>query len=216
MLPLIPSRLLKIDETTVGEHFSLAATDTCYYIWEYAARQRFDFSPTNQLVKNLKIKRTDIVASPPRLKYKQEAIAHCANALRTLIPQAWVENSATIVPVPGSKANGHPDFDDRLQLILGKAFSGYNADIRPLLIQTESKPADHEHAVRLSYAELRAITRIDASCAARGPTRPVIAVIDDVLTSGKHLKVAQDLLSQRFPDATIIGIFIARCVRIES
>lgn len=215
MLPPIPSRLLQIDETTVGEHFSLAAADKCYYIWEYAARQPFNFSPTNQLVKNLKIKPTEIVASPPRLKYKQEAIAHCANALRTLIPQAWVENSATIVPLPGSKANGHPDFDDRLPLILRNAFSGYDADIRPLLIQTESTLADHENAIRLSHAELRTVTHIDADCAARGAIRPVIAVLDDVLNSGKHFKVAQDLLSERFPHATIIGIFIARCVRIE-
>lgn len=215
MLPPIPSRLLQIDETTVGQHFSLAATDTCYYIWEYAARQPFNFSPTNQLVKNLKIKPIEIVASPPRRRYKQEAIAHCANALRTLIPQGWVENDATIVPLPGSKANGHPDYDDRLQLILRNAFSGYDADIRPLLIQTESTPADHENAVRLSPAELRTVTHIDAERAARGATRPVIAVLDDVLNSGKHFKVAQELLSQRFPDTTIIGIFIARCVRIE-
>jgi predicted amidophosphoribosyltransferase len=215
LLPPIPSRLLQIDETTVGEHFSLAATDTCYYIWEYAARQPFNFSPTNQLVKNLKIKPTEIAASPARRKYKQEAVAHCANALRALIPQGWVENHATIVPLPGSKANGHPDFDNRLQAILRQAFAGYNADVRPIVTQTESRPADHEHADRLRPSELRAITQIDEALALRAAPRPVIAVLDDVLNSGKHFKVAQDLLSDRFRDARIIGIFIARCVRIE-
>jgi hypothetical protein len=60
LLPSIPQRLLQIDETTVGEHFSLAASDFCYYVWEYTAGQRYDFSPTNQLIANLKIKPTAI------------------------------------------------------------------------------------------------------------------------------------------------------------
>lgn len=56
MLPIIPEKLWKIDDSTVGQHFSLSATDQCYYIWEYTAGRRYDFSPTNQLITNLKIK----------------------------------------------------------------------------------------------------------------------------------------------------------------
>jgi hypothetical protein len=56
LLPPIPQKLRKIDDSTVGEHFWLDGTDGCYYIWEYAARKRYDFSPANQLVFNLKIK----------------------------------------------------------------------------------------------------------------------------------------------------------------
>jgi hypothetical protein len=56
LLPAIPQRMLQIDETTVADHFSLATSDVCFYIWEYTAGQRYDFSPTNQLISNLKIK----------------------------------------------------------------------------------------------------------------------------------------------------------------
>jgi hypothetical protein len=33
-----------------------------------------------------------------------------------------------------------------------------------------------------------------------------------VLNSGKHFKGVQQLLAQRFPDATILGVFLARCL----
>jgi hypothetical protein len=56
-----------------------------------------------------------------------------------------------------------------------------------------------------------AVTRIDESLVGAG-VRPQIMVFDDVLNSGKHFKVAQQLLSQRFPDASIVGVFLARCL----
>ena len=44
-------------------------------------------------------------------------------------------------------------------------------------------------------------------------TRPVIVIVDDVLNSGKHFKVAQSLIKGRYADAEIRGVFLARCVR---
>jgi hypothetical protein len=34
----------------------------------------------------------------------------------------------------------------------------------------------------------------------------------DELKSGKHFKVAQQLLAQRFPDAKILGVFLTQCL----
>jgi len=203
--------LLQIDETTVGDHFSLAASDTCFYIWEYAAGRHYDFSPTNQLISNLKIKPSQLAARPRRARYKQQAIHHCAAALRGLIQASWVEGIGTFVPMPTSKIAGHEDCDDRIQRLLSSAFHGLNADIRPLLEQTESTAADHESPDRLPYGALRAVTRIDEAHAA-APPRAIIAVIDDVLNSGKHFKVAQELFAKHFPGIPVIGIFLARCI----
>jgi hypothetical protein len=50
LLPPIPQRLLQIDEITVGKHFYLDASDQCFYVWEYTAGERYDFSPTNQRI----------------------------------------------------------------------------------------------------------------------------------------------------------------------
>ena len=212
MLSSIPRRLLQIDETTVGEHFSLAASDCCYYVWEYTAGQRYDFSPTNQLISNLKIKPTQIGASPRRDRHKQQAISHSAAALRSLVQRTWAEQHGTFIPMPASKVPGHRDHDDRIHRLLQAAFAGFDADIRPMLEQAANTPADHESDERLSYAALRELTRINEPYAMT-PPRPNIAVVDDVLNSGKHFKVAQELLSQRFPGIPVIGIFLARCIR---
>jgi hypothetical protein len=203
--------MLQVDETTVGEHFSLQLSDQCFYIWEYSARQRYDFSPTNQLIANLKIKPNQIAASPRRDYYKQHAIEHSARALRSLIQGDWVEQHGTLVPMPPSKVVGDPDHDDRIGKILRIAFGSFDADIRPLMEQTTSTAADHESTERLSYATLLGLMRIAEGQA--HPPRRNIAVVDDVLNSGKHFKVVQHVLSQRFPGIPVIGVFIARCIR---
>jgi hypothetical protein len=211
LLPPIPEKLWTIDESTVGEHFSLRESDQCYYIWEYTAGKRYDFSPTNQLISNLKIKPSRIAQSPGRNHYKQQAINHAAAGLRHFLPQIYAEQSATFIPVPGSKATGDPDHDDRMLRVLQRAFHGWMADIRPMLELTESTPADHETTDRLSYDELLAISRL------RDPSgkalRPIVVVVDDVLNSGKHFKVAQALISAQFPTVEIRGLFLARCIR---
>jgi hypothetical protein len=128
LLPSIPQRLLQIDETTVGEHFSLVASDFCYYIWEYTAGQ------------HLKIKPTQIAVNPRRDHHKQQAISHSAAALRSLIQRTWVEQHGTFVPMPASKIPKHQDYDDRIYRLLQAAFAGFNADIRPMLELSQRFP----------------------------------------------------------------------------
>ena len=80
-----------------------------------------------------------------------------------------------------------------------------------MLELTESMPADHGADDRISYEELLALTRLTA--AANTSPRLLIVIVDDVLNSGKHFWVAQQLLAERFPETEIRGLFIARCVR---
>jgi hypothetical protein len=211
LLPPIPEKLRRIDDSTVGEHFSLDGADRCYYIWEYAARKRYDFSPANQLVFNLKIKPSVLAKAPTRGRYKLEAIAHSGAALRSLITRVFVETRATFVPIPCSKAAPDPDYDDRLARVLANAFQGWEADVRQMLTLTHSTPADHESVDRLTFEELRAITELRSPFGAE--PRPVIVIVDDVLNSGKHFKVAQSFIKACYPSAEIRGVFLARCVR---
>ncbi|MBS1994788.1 MAG: hypothetical protein JSS86_00700 [Cyanobacteria bacterium SZAS LIN-2] len=180
-------------------------------MWEYTAGKDYSFSPTNNLIKNLKITPSEILQSPRRAHYKDEATDHAAKTLRQLISRGFVEQRATFVPVPGSKARGDPDFDDRMGRVLTTAFGDFDADIREMLAQTESTAADHTTDDRLTYDDLLRITKLTA--AAKTPPRPIIAIVDDVLNSGKHFRVAQQLLRDRFPETEIRGIFLARCIR---
>lgn len=211
MLPPIPEKLWQIDESTVGQHFSLRVTDQCFYFWEYTAGKRYDFSPTNQLIWNLKTKPVQIAKSPGRNFYKQQAINHSAAALRRLLGQGYVEQAATFIPVPGSKAPGDPNHDDRTLQVLQRAFHGWAADVRPILGLTQSTPADHENPDRLTYEDLLAITRLHDPSGT--PPRRVIVIVDDVLNSGKHFKVGQTLVSGQYGAVEIRGLFLARCIR---
>lgn len=211
MPPPIPEKLLRIDESTVGQHFSLRESDQCYYIWEYTAGKRYDFSPTNQLILNLKIKPSWIAKAPNRNYYKQQAVSHAAQGLLHFLPRAHVEQRATFVPVPGSKAAGDPDYDPRMQRVLERALQGWSADIRPMIELTKSVPADHETTDRIPYDELLAISKLND--VSGKPLRHIVVIVDDVLNSGKHFKVAQTLISAQAPTAEIRGLFVARCIR---
>jgi len=211
LLPPIPEKLWKIDESTVDQHFSLLESDQCYYIWEYTAGKRYDFSPTNRLISNLKIKPSQVAQSPNRYYYKEEAINHAASGLRQFLRRDYAEQHMTFIPVPGSKIAGDPDHDERMLCVLRRALQGWSADIRPMLELTQSTLADHETTDRLSYDELLAISRLNNPSSRA--LRPIVVVIDDVLNSGKHFKVAQALITEQFSDVEIRGLFLARCIR---
>jgi hypothetical protein len=211
LLPAVPTKLSQIDETTVSQHFLLHSSDICYHIWEYTRRGGFSASPTNNLISNLKKKPSKLLTNPREAPWKEQAIGYSAYALQRLMNRPWIEGYGTLVTVPCSKVAGHPDHDDRLMRVLQGAFSGYTADIRPLLIQTRSTTADHETSERQRFEELLAITRIDEAIVG-ADVRSQIMVFDDVLNSGKHFKVAQRLLAERFPGTPIIGVFLARCL----
>jgi len=211
LLPEIPKKLCRIDDSTRAQHFFLDEADRCFYIWEYAARKGYSFSPSNQLISNLKIEPSQIAKSPGRNRYKQQAISHSAAALRKLIGRATAEGPSTFIPVPGSKALDDADYDDRLIRVLQLTFENWNVDFRSLLKVTASTEADHKSAARLSFDELRALTRLKT--ATRTPLKPRVIVVDDVLNSGKHFKVAQSVITESFPDADVRGLFLARCVR---
>jgi hypothetical protein len=211
LLPPIPTKLSQIDETTVSQHFLLRSTDVCYHVWEYTRRGGFSASPTNNLISNLKKKPSKVLQNPREGPWKEQAISYCAQALRRLMNRPWIEGYGTLVPVPCSKIAGHADHDDRLIRVLLKAFDGFTTDIRPLLTQTSSTTADHETTERQRFEQLLAVTRVDEAIVGTG-ARSQIMVFDDVLNSGKHFKVAQQLLGQRFPGTPIIGVFLARCL----
>lgn len=200
-------RLLKIDETNVGTHWDLRETDQCFYIYEYTSGRDFSFSQYNDLISNLKKKPS---VSEAQLRHKRIAIGKCAAALRVTLSAQWLA-TATIVPTPPSKPVGHPDYDVRM---LQVAQQIPHRDVRQLVRQAGDFVASHERASqglgRISLQELLDAYSIDETLADPAPSR--IAVLDDVLTNGTHFRAMEMTLRTRFPQAEIIGLFIARRV----
>ena len=44
------------------------------------------------------------------------------------------------------------------------------------------------------------------------PEPSVIAIVDDVLTTGAHFRAASAILAAQFPEVQILGLFLARRV----
>lgn len=201
-------RLSQIDESNRDDHSRLTADDVCYYLFEYTSRRGYSFSSTNQLISNLKKKPS--TAGQPGYHYKARAITTCGQHLGAALNPAWLAD-ATLVPIPGSKAVGHPDYDDRVERIC-RAVRQPPPDVRPLVVQTASTTASHEagEGDRVTVEELLEVYAINEALAAPAPRK--IAIVDDVLTAGTHYRAMHITLSARFPNVPLIGLFIARRV----
>ncbi|MGH8177944.1 MAG: hypothetical protein ACREV5_16955, partial [Steroidobacter sp.] len=142
-----------IDDTNRGDHFFLEEHDKCYFFGEYFSGKGYSGGPTNQLIHNFKIKPSVAATNPARGTYKEKAVREIASGLRRAIKPGSIPEM-TFVPIPPSKIRGHADYCDRLSRTLRTAFGGLGADIRELLMQTESTEADHARADRMSKDEL--------------------------------------------------------------
>ena len=198
-------RLLKIDDLTRPDHTFIKPDDICYYMGEYTARGGFGASDTNDLIINLK-KPMDR-RNRPEWRYKGQAMVTVARDLRTILEQ-WQIESATFVPIPPSKAKDDPAYDPRLVQILTKMANGFEGDVRELIQQRASMAASHESDLRPEIHELIANYYIDETIA--HPLRENVFVFDDLLTTGRHYKAMQAVLSERYPEARLYGLFLAR------
>lgn len=201
-----PVRFSKIDDSNIADHTRLRPDDRCLFLFEYTSGRDYSFSATNSLVNNLKKKPT---SSAAQLAYKGQAINACGLYFREGLDAGWL-GRATLVPIPGSKAPDHADFDDRMTRVAHAI--GPNLDVRALVRQTQTLRASHEvgEGERVTVDELLATYEIDAALAQPEPV--TIGILDDVLTAGTHYRAVHTLLSRRFPNASIFGLFIARRV----
>jgi hypothetical protein len=207
-------RFRKIDDQNRGEHYILTADDECFFLFEYTSRKDYTFSDTNSLISNLK--------KPPSLRgtaqyqHKINAINSSSLALSGAINPRWLVN-ATLVPVPPSKARSDPEYDDRISRICRAILSrsGHPIDVRELVFQSQSLPADHESGgQRQSVDDLLAVYQIDElQVASAAPQN--IGVVDDVLTNGRHFRAMKTVLQRRFIGVRVVGFFIARRVFSE-
>ncbi|WP_313610710.1 hypothetical protein [Atlantibacter hermannii] len=197
-----------IDEFIREQHYYLDADDLCYFFGEYTARQRAAYSETNQLIMNLK--KGNERRGLQDYHYKGVAINRVAQMITSTIGNI---SDYTFIPVPPSKCRTDAAYDDRMVAILRTA-QGMNPslDFRELVLQNQSTIASHAStANRPTPDEIMANYRLDASLLAG--IRGNIIIFDDVLTAGSHFKAMKRFLRQHLPEASILGLFVARTAR---
>lgn len=201
-----PKRFTKIDPLLRPDHSFLRETDSCYFLGEYTARKGYSFSPTNNLIINIKKPMTK--RDSPEWRHKARNIDIASRALNEAMSEADLDQY-TFVPAPSSKSKSDSEYDDRLIKILTKAFAGRNVDIREAITTKESRDSFHNDAVRDPLA-LRESWALDESLLS--DMRENILVFDDVITTGCHFRAASDLISSIGFASPIHGIFLARRV----
>ena len=127
-------RFSQIDDGNRADHTRLGPDDRCLYLFEYTSGRDYSFSATNSLINNLKKKPT---SSESQRRYKAQAIAQCGGYFREGLDPAWLAR-ATLVPIPGSKAADHVDFDDRMTQVARAIQPGL--DVRALKTHRQSAP----------------------------------------------------------------------------
>lgn len=199
------ARFTVLDDLTRNDHAFLEPLDQIGFLFEWTKGQDFKKNGVSQLIENIKKKPAQ--ASSIELRYKERDIVRCSVWLHDATSSEWIDHG-TFVPVPPSKIPSDPNYCDRMERICRGMKAG--VDVRNLVQQSVSVTPTHERAAGQRYtpADLLAMWSIDEALADPEPTR--IAIVDDMLTAGSHYRAMHTVLSQRFPHAQLVGLFIAR------
>lgn len=187
--------------------------DICYFFGEYISGGKWDASPTNQLISNLK---ADIVQQPQRRAHKKTAIGDAIEQLVTTVSAGSLAK-VTVVPMPGSKPVGHQGHDDRMVQVMNGwgARVGESFDGRPVLITSHERAAQHlanaNGVPRATVDELAETLALDPQHMTV-PLRETVVLLDDVFTAGTSFKAAQRVLLQRSEVKKVCGLYLARTV----
>lgn len=188
----------------------LSGDDSCAHYGEYTSRGGFGASETNQQILNLKKSPAAPVA---QLHWKAKAISYWGDVILTSagLNLGICATNVTFVPIPCSKPVGHPEYDDRmLQVMRYVAQRKPGIDVRPLLIQSEARDAQHQGS-RSEPEGLAATLQLDRACL-QVPLRPIVIVVDDVITRGASFSAAKSVIAGLPGVQAVHGMFLAKTV----
>lgn len=202
-------KLQAIDDSNRAAHYYLKPDDQCYFLHEFTARKGYGYSPGNQFIFNFK--KSPTKKHETHYHHKQRAIEQAIYWYRSIFDHvAGIYAGSTFVPIPSSKIHGHPEYDDRMWLLVEGICSGKGADARELITQTSSYEAAHlvgDGGIRIKPAELQSLYRLDAV-----PPKSAVLLFDDVLSAGCHFKAAKSAILAKYPGTQVVGFFLARRV----
>ncbi len=199
-----------------SSHSYLNLEDNCFFFGEYTIRENWSFSDVNQFILNFKKIRSRCNSASER-RHKDRAIIQAADlwadALSTPENLAAVK-SATLIPVPPSRAPNDPDYDDRLVRMLDFLSQRLDGlDVRQLVIQSANYQASHLSVNRPTPMQLAANYVVNENLA--NPSPHSLWIFDDTLISGSHYRGISTLLNARFPGVPCFGMFLARGIHRE-
>ena len=205
-------KLQRIDELLRMNHHYFDDGDACFFYGEYTAQRGHGFSKVNNLILNLK--KSVNKRGLQEWQYKEAAMNEVVDIFMSL--EAWKKlKECTWIPIPPSKSKSDPLYDDRLVQILKLMKKREPClDYRELVFISQSRTAAHNTEHRPTPKDHYKRFEIDTSL--KNPPPKTIVIYDDVITTGSGYKAMKQLLAKTYPNANIIGVFIARIIRNEN
>jgi len=199
------------------QHHYLKPEHRCYYwgeytAWDHTHGKNAEYSETNRLVAALKVPvdhESDIES-----QLKLAAMERVSGAFARFWRWHELTDKALLVSMPPSKSTVDPLYDDRMQRIVEgiRDRSKVPLACAALLISDGSLAPSHQATERPKLKELIKSLSIDTTALPQNPPRMVF-LFDDVLTTGAHFVACSTHIRRTFPQARIIGNFVARTRR---
>ncbi len=210
--------LSRIDSHEREQHFYLKPEHRCWFWgeytpWGYTYGSNADYSETNRLIADLKV--------PPERREdaqdwgrKEAAIERASEAFARFWRWSDLADKVLLVPVPGSRSRSDPLYDDRMERVVAgiSAKAGIELAQANLLASDGSLESSHTSSQRPQIQRLMSSIMMDtAALPASSPE--MVFLFDDVLTTGAHFVASSNHLLRLYPNARVIGNFIARTRR---
>ena len=203
----LPTKFTRIDETSLQDHWHLTNLDFIAYFGEYYAKAGFDYSDMNQLIMNLKKPMNR--RGKAEWRYKEKAKLEFSKLLISALSE-YDFSEFIFVPVPPSKLDNHPEFDNRLMEILNLVKEKNSINICDLVLQKENREQFHTQDEKRDAEELFSNFKLNEH--APRPAVKNIIIFDDLLTTGTTYRAMEKFLKIHFPDCDYSGMFLARRV----
>lgn len=185
-------------------------SDICFY---YLVRTSggYNESIANSRIENFKKKPEKYKDNATVWGYKEKAIKEFARDVTYLLTREDFAKlipsfgGASLVPIPTSKPKGHPYYDSRIPdmcEIIASTVPGVELD--DAFDMKELVTPSHEGGSR-------EVDTLNSKIDFDGLMHPekLIFLVDDVILKGTHYVVCRDKIRARYPNAQIIGIFLA-------
>jgi hypothetical protein len=191
-------------------HTFIHSTDLVYYMGEYIRGKGYRAGPVNSHIVNIKRPPSECSQDPRWQHYKDKSIKTIADEFTRAINPSFLAD-VSFVPIPPSKCKSDLEYDDRLVRILNLIHQDHpDKHVCELLFQTSTTRASHQSDERPKEEELLAVTQADLTLL--DGLRPTIVLFDDMLTTGRHFRVARLVIGRHRPNAKFIGLFFSRRV----
>lgn len=202
-----PPRWSKIDEIEIGGYPHLEPCDLCFYYLE-RSHGTWEKSEANRMVSNFQKDIEQYHDRPEVMRYKYDAIEFFADRVCEIIAKKQRLCPLVVVPMITSKPKKHRWHDDRLTRTAHAIASKRPGEV--VVCDVLDVDESFLKAKRGGKRDPREISSHIISAAPDHPQARVVFLIDDVITTGGHFAACKKAVQPLFPEAQIVGIFLAR------